>query len=189
MSSPLPQSTPTLEPDRSGPVPSPRRGNRVARFCWRIFQWFSPLRAWRELKLTPSARKNFAAGLAIGVFIACIPVYGLQTILSLYAARRFSLHPLSVVTGSQLSAPPVGPVLSVASIILGHALIFRSIPHIPNWHNIQLPRMSLAVFNTVVVSWIVGGIVLGIVLGFVTYALAAISLRIVFARARVRQSN
>ena len=181
---PLPsgQSTSTLEPQPPRHVPSPWRGSRVAQFSWRIIQWFSPLRAWRELKLAQHARKSFAAGLGIGVFIACVPVYGFQTILSLYAAKRLSLHPLSVIAGSQLSAPPVGPVVSVASIVLGHMLVFHTIPHIPDWHNPQMPRMSLAVFNSVVISWVVGGIVMGIVLGFLTFAVAAISLRVMFAR-------
>ena len=149
---------------------------------WRLIFWLSPVRAWRELKLAQTARKNFAAGLAVGVFIACIPVYGLQTILGLYTARRFSLHPLSVIAGSQLSAPPIGPVLSIVSIIVGRVLMTGKVPQISNWHNPQLPRMSLAVFNSIFISWVVGGILLGAVLALITYVLAALALRLMFAR-------
>jgi uncharacterized protein (DUF2062 family) len=189
MPSPAGQSTSALEPHHPKHVPSPWRGNRVAQLTWRIIQWFSPLRAWRELKLAQHARKSFAAGLGLGVFIACVPVYGFQTILSLYAARRFSLHPLSVITGSQLSAPPVGPVVSVASIVLGHMLVFRTIPHIPDWHNLQLPRMSPGVFGSLVISWLVGGVLLGAALGFLTYAIAAIALRLAFARQKQTETD
>lgn len=180
------ESTSTIEPDGLTAPAAPTGGSRIARLSLGIIRWFSPLRAWRDLKLAQSARKNFAAGLAIGVFIACLPVYGLQTVLSLYAARRFSIHPLSVIAGSQLSAPPIGPVLSVASIIIGHVLIFGKVPHIPNWHNIQLPRMSLAVFETLVASWVVGGILLGIALAGLTYAIAGVALRLMFARSQCK---
>ena len=77
----------------------------------RAWEWMSPFRIWRELRLAETARRDFAAGLAIGVFIACVPLYGLQTILGLFAARRLSLHPLPILAGSQLSAPPFAPVL------------------------------------------------------------------------------
>ncbi len=175
-------STSTLESDRAEGEPAPKRGSWVSRVVRRLIFWFSPVRAWRELKLAQTARKNFAAGLAVGVFIACIPLYGLQTILSLYTARRFSLHPLSVIAGSQLSAPPIGPVLSIVSIIAGRFLITGKVPHIADWRNPQLPRMSLAVFNSIFVSWMLGGILLGVALALVTYLLAVVVLRLMFAQ-------
>jgi len=175
-------STSTLESERAEGEAAPKRGRWASRVTWRLIFWFSPVRAWRELKLARTARKNFATGLAVGVFIACIPVYGLQTILSLYTARRFSLHPLSVVAGSQLSAPPIGPVLSIVSIIAGRFLITGKVPHIANWRDAQLPRMSLAVFDSIFVSWMLGGILLGAVLALVTYLIAVVVLRLMFAR-------
>jgi uncharacterized protein (DUF2062 family) len=176
------QSTSTLEPNGGGAQPPPRRGGRVSRLIWRLIFWFSPLRAWRELKLAQTARKNFAAGVAVGVFIACVPVYGFQTLLSLYAARRLSLHPLSVIAGSQLSAPPIGPVLSIFSIVVGRFVITGRVPHIPNWRNPQLPHMSFAVFNSIFTSWMLGGILLGFGLAIIAYFLARVALRLLFAR-------
>jgi uncharacterized protein (DUF2062 family) len=155
---------------------------------WRLLHWFSPWRAWRELKVGEAARKNFAVGVAVGVFIACLPIYGLQTVLCLYAARKFKLHPLSVVAGSQLSAPPIGPVLSIASIVLGHALITGQMPDLTNWHTSQLPPMSIHVINSLIVSWIIGGIIIGVVLAAVVYVLFTIMLRLMFRRQRSNAS-
>jgi uncharacterized protein (DUF2062 family) len=158
--------------------------------AWRLLHWFSPWRAWRELKVGEAARKNFAAGLAIGVFIACLPIYGLQTVLCLYAARKFSLHPLSVVAGSQLSAPPIGPVIGVVSIVLGHAMITGQIPDFTHWNIHQMPAMSVRVVNSFVVSWIIGGIVLGAVLAGVVYLIFSVMLKLMFRRsASDAQSN
>jgi uncharacterized protein (DUF2062 family) len=47
------------------------------------------MRAWRAIRDDPRERPRFAAGLAAGVFIANLPLYGIQTMLSLIVARRF----------------------------------------------------------------------------------------------------
>jgi len=171
------ESTAALEREHSGVS-----GGAVGRAFRRFFHWLSPFRAWRELRVGQAARRDFAAGLAIGAFIACLPIYGLQTVLSLYAARRLALHPLSVVAGSQLSAPPLGPVLSFVSLVLGHVLISGKLPDLSHWRNIQLPQMSVAVCNSFLISWIVGGVVLGAVLAGIIYATASITFRLMFRR-------
>ncbi len=155
----------------------------------RFFHWLSPFRAWRELRISQAERRNFAAGLAIGAFIACLPIYGLQTILSLYAARRLALHPLSVVAGSQLSAPPLGPLLSFLSLVLGHALLTGKLPDLTHWHTVQLPAMSVAVFNAFFLSWVVGGVVLGVVLAGIIYAATSVTFRLMFRRAQSGQGK
>jgi uncharacterized protein (DUF2062 family) len=147
---------------------------------WRLLHWFSPWRAWRELKVGETARKNFAVGVAIGVFIACLPIYGFQTVLCLYAARKFALHPLSVVAGSQMSAPPMGPILSVVSIVLGHALITGQMPDWRHWHMNQMPTMTLQVIYSLGISWVLGGVILGVVLSGVIYTIFSIMLKLMF---------
>jgi uncharacterized protein (DUF2062 family) len=169
------ESTSALGRERSGVW----RGT-VGRAFRRFFHWLSPFRAWRELRAGQPARRDFAAGLAVGAFIACLPIYGLQTVLSLYAARRLALHPLSVVTGSQLSAPPLGPVLAFVSLVLGHALISGKLPDLTDWRTHHLPAMSLAVFNSLFISWIVGGVVLGAVLAVIIYVISSLAFRLIF---------
>jgi uncharacterized protein (DUF2062 family) len=153
---------------------------------WRLLYWFSPWRAWRELKVGEAARKSFAVGLAVGVFIACIPVYGLQTVLCLWAARKFKLHPLSVVAGSQVSAPPVGPVLGFVSILVGEVLITGKTPDVTHWHLNQMPAMSIHLFSFLAISWLLGGVILGLVLAGIAYVIFSIMLKLMF---RHRRSN
>src|SRR5271154_5029849 len=112
--------------------PSPVSGLKIT--VRRIWEWMNPFRIWREVRLAETARRDFAAGLAIGVFIACVPLYGLQTILGLFTARRLALHPLPILAGTQLSAPPIAPFLTVASVVLGHAVVTGKLLHLADFH-------------------------------------------------------
>jgi uncharacterized protein (DUF2062 family) len=156
-------------------------------FVRRTWEWMSPFRIWREVKLAETARRDFAVGLAIGVFIACVPLYGFQTILGLFAARKFALHPLPILAGSQLSAPPFAPALTVASVVMGHAVISGKLPHwadwhITDWHIAHWPAFSMAAVNSFVVSWLIGGAMLGVLLAGITYVIAFAAMRLMFRR-------
>src|SRR5205823_3555213 len=101
---------------------------------WRRFgRWVSPRRAWRAVRDEPAERSRFAAGLAVGMFIANLPLYGVQTLLSLIAAKRLKLNPLTVVVGSHFSTPPIGPVLVAGAIMLGHLMIHGRLPALWNF--------------------------------------------------------
>jgi uncharacterized protein (DUF2062 family) len=151
------------------------------RMIRRVLDWMSPFRVWREVRVGgQSARRDFAAGLGIGVFIACIPVYGLQTVLSLFAARRLKLHPLPVIAGSQLSAPPIAPALMVGSVALGRAILTGKLPHLADWHVGHWPAVSMAAVNSFVASWLIGGAILGVVLAFITYLTAWGAMHLMF---------
>jgi glycosyltransferase involved in cell wall biosynthesis len=133
-------------------------------------RWLSPIRAWREIRSEVSARADFAAGLAVGVFIACLPAYGLQSVLSLFAAKRLNLNPLSVLAGSQLSVPPLAPFLILTSLGLGHLLLHGGLPHIDGWAAARASVLSPANLRGWLFDWIIGGIVLGAALAAMSYA-------------------
>lgn len=92
----------------------------------RLLDWMNPLRAWRDLRAGTQSRPVVAAGLAVGAFVANLPCYGFQTILSLYFAKRLHLHPGSVVAGSLLSTPPLGPLLIAAAFYVGGFVLVGS---------------------------------------------------------------
>jgi uncharacterized protein (DUF2062 family) len=123
----------------------------------RFFQWLNPMSAWRQVRREQSGRTRFAAGFAIGVFIGTIPTYGVQTLLSLYAARRFRLHPVSVVAGSNVSIPPIGPVLIAVSVAVGHLLLHGVLPH---WSDYKPDHIGKIV-GPLILDWAVGSILIG----------------------------
>jgi uncharacterized protein (DUF2062 family) len=176
------ESTMSVDSNLSVETASPVSGlSRIAR---RVWDWISPFRIWREVRLAENARRDFAAGLAIGVFIACVPLYGFQTILGLFAARRLSLHPLPILAGTQLSAPPFAPALTVASVVIGHAVITGKLLHLSDFHVTHLSAVSMAAVNSFVASWLIGGVLLGLVLAGVTYAIAVAAMKLLFRRNR-----
>lgn len=135
----------------------------------RIGVWLSPAALWRQLRREGAERRTVARGVAIGVFIGNLPVYGLHTILSLYCAKRLNLHPLSVVLGSQISTPPLGPILIVAAIHLGFVVTTGRAPTLADFDPATLDPMFL--LGRVLLEWSVGGILLGLILAAAAFVL------------------
>jgi len=136
-----------------------------------LLNWINPMRAWRELRGGELDRSEFAAALAAGVFIANLPLYPLQTAAALYLARRLHLNPLAVIAGSQLSTPPIGFVLIIGGIYVGHLLLHGTLPPMPDWHlHADFWRV---IGRPLVIDWILGSVILGFVLAVVTFMLAS----------------
>lgn len=155
------------------------RGPRPS--LWRRgIEWCNPLRAWRQLRHEPAARAELAAGLAVGTFIANLPLYGLQTVAGLYAARRLHLHPASVVLGTQLSVPPLGPLLVAAGIATGHLLLHGSVPALADFD--PTTRGIGPVLRSALLEWVLGGLLLGFVCAVATFVIAACLFKFVGAR-------
>lgn len=133
----------------------------------RMWRWIDPRRAWREVRGTDEQRDGVALGLAFGAFIANTPLYGLHSVISLYVARRLSLHPVPVLIGSQFATPPVGPVLIAVAIVVGHVLLHGSIPALPEFDG---GFMSFVVLPLrLIVEWTVGSLIVGTVCMVVTF--------------------
>jgi uncharacterized protein (DUF2062 family) len=137
------------------------------------------MRAWRQLREEKVGRTDFAIGFAIGVFIANLPLYGLQTVLSLYSARRLHLHPLSVIAGSHVSTPPIGPVLIAAAISVGHLLLHGALPAARDYDVIR--RGLSETVAPLLLEWAIGGVIIGIALAAVAFAGTLVVFRAAFA--------
>jgi len=138
----------------------------------RFGNWLNPLPAWRAIRHDPAARSRFAAGLASGVFIANLPIYGLQSALCLLVARKFKLHPLAVLAGSHISTPPIGPALIIAAISLGHFLVHGTLPKLSSFDPRAIGYFTL--LKNVIIEWTIGGIICGIILAVTTFFLSAL---------------
>jgi uncharacterized protein (DUF2062 family) len=96
-------------------------------------------------------------------------------LLSLFAARRLRLNPLSVLAGSHLSTGPIGPFLVLVSVALGHFLLHGSWPAMAHWRSVIASGASLRAFA---IDWLLGSVLLGAAVSVATYALARAAFRL-----------
>jgi uncharacterized protein (DUF2062 family) len=145
---------------------------------WRRFaRWMSPMRAWRELRACePPQRSRCAAGVAVGAFIANLPVYGVQTLLCFVAARRLRLSPLPVLLGASLSTPPLGPVLIALAIGVGHWCLHGTMPKLSGFDVRTVGYLGL--IRSVLLEWVIGSVVVGLASAVGSFVLV----RLVLAR-------
>ncbi len=141
----------------------------------RLARWINPMHSWRALRHDAAERADLAKGLAVGVFIANTPFYGIQTLLGFYAARRLRINPVPVVIGSYLSTPPFGPMLIASGIMVGHLVLHGTWPALRNFN--PAVRGYGPLLRSVLLEWTVGGLVCGTVLGAATLAITTLLLR------------
>jgi uncharacterized protein (DUF2062 family) len=73
-----------------------------------------------------------ALGVAIGVFISMQPVYGLHTVLVIFAAfliRRANI--IAMFVGTNISLPPTVPFITWAGYNIGRLILVEKHPYLP----------------------------------------------------------
>jgi glycosyltransferase involved in cell wall biosynthesis len=150
--------------------------------CRRFSQWISPAEMMRLIRRDRAGQRQAAQGIAVGVFVANLPVYGAQTVLAAALARLLRIHPLPAVLAAQISTPPVNGVLIGSAILLGHRLLRGQ------WLPWAETRVADQGWSTVaansLLDWSVGAIALGLVMGAAAFLLADTAFRWVPRRER-----
>jgi uncharacterized protein (DUF2062 family) len=124
--------------------------------------------------LTPE-RIGLAVG--VGVFIGCLPIYGLHVFVGIAVARWLELNQGLVFLSTNISNPLFAPFLVSAQIAVGELLRHG---HIRPLHEVAPERTEWGWAvggGDLVVSWIVGSLVVGgcvaVILGAVARFVAA----------------
>ena len=144
-----------------------------------IWAWVSPREMWRQLRRDRVGRTELATGLAVGAFIANLPLYPVQTLAAAYVAQRLHLHLLAVVLGSQLSIPLLSPFLIAAAIGVGHLVLRGDWPALSDFNVVNVGFAHL--FRNLLLEWLVGGIIVGFACAVVVFVLAVGLFRFVAA--------
>jgi len=123
----------------------------------------------RELVSGDTRPRALAAAVALGVFLGCSPLYGLQTVLVLILAPALRLNPFAAVLGSQVSAPPLGLIIIGSEVTLGEWLRYG------RW--LRPPTMSAQervhwIWDHALLSWVIGSVLVGGILAIVGGAVA-----------------
>jgi uncharacterized protein (DUF2062 family) len=141
----------------------------------RFGRWMNPLRVWRQIRSSHVERRRFARSLGVGVFVATLPPFGFKTVTCLLLARWLRLEPVVVIGASSLNTPPIGTVLSIASIIVGHVVLHGEWPdarfYDPSQHGVWRALKNIGL------EWIVGSVTLGALLAALSYGFARVLLQ------------
>lgn len=130
-------------------------------------------RLWREH--TSPARLGLAV--AVGIIVGCSPFFGLHLWIGLGLALLLRLNKVAVFLGSQISIPPLAPLLGFASVQVG-ALVLTGETVRLEVDAFRLSRLY-ALLQQFLLDWVVGGLLVGIGL-----ALPAFLMTFVLVRAR-----
>lgn len=151
--------------------------------------WNERFRAWaaKHLRahLTPI---EVAKAVGIGVYIGCLPIYGLHLPVCVFVARRYKLNQAIVYAAANISNPFFAPFLVTAEIAVGEWLRrepfdpsgAETVSHTMIWDLVQRAPSLL-------VSCLIGSQLVGVVLAFALFGIVlfAARLRERFVRAPV----
>lgn len=108
--------------------------------------------------------------MGLGVFVGVLPLYGLHFLISVAVAVGLGLNKATVVLASNVSIPPVAPLLVAAGIAIGELLRFGELRSVSLGEGRDLLAagglLAGAVGDTFL-SCLLGDAVLGLVLGVV----------------------
>jgi len=154
----IPVSTP-------GPLPA-KRATRFQNFRDRLTLSF--LNLWLiflSLLKEHLSPKEVSLALGLGVLVGCTPFFGFHTFIILLLSPLLRLNVLLLWIGTQISIPPLAPLLAFASIhiglyVMGENPVFPSNP----WSF----QSGMEFFS----YWILGSMILGTILSVVTMGLS-----------------
>jgi len=112
---------------------------------------------------------QLAASVGTGVVIGCTPFFGLHTLIVAAFSFLLRLNGVAMLLGSQISIPPLAPLLILAAIFVGNQwlgipLVEGPVPHVK--------------------QWLYGSFVVGVGLGLIAAGLTYVTARLTQARAK-----
>lgn len=128
---------------------------------------------------------EIALGVAIGVFIAIMPVYGLHTVMVIVAAllvRR--ANKIAILAGTNISLPPTLPFITWAGYEIGRLILRKSYPDL-TWTFFK--KITLQKISELYLPLFLGSFVLGLVMAVIFYYVTLIVIKIVKKRRAQRK--
>jgi len=140
----------------------------IPRSFFRLFKKKS-LREFIKVDILGSndSPKVKSASIALGVFIGIIPIWGFQTIVVLFLAVTLRLNKLLAFAASNISIPPMIPLIVIASLKIGSIALNSEVDN---------EEISSTVdFKTHLLEYLLGSFILAVcsalLIGFISYFL------------------
>ncbi len=106
------------------------------------------------------SRSRIILSASLGVFTGILPIFGLQIYIAAFLAFVFRLNFPLMFLFQQISLPPLIPVWTYLSLLIGSRLFGETL--------VITPENALAEARRLIPVWITGSIVLGLVLALIT---------------------
>ncbi len=119
----------------------------------------------REFSSQGLSSSEIAFGIAIGIFIAFVPMIGVHTIMAIGAAYLLRLNPAVVFLGTQISNPISFPFQIFVSAQAGSLLLRGSLLEI------QFSKDIGVIVSYYLVPLLVGSLILGIITSLLSFIL------------------
>ena len=111
--------------------------------------------------------RGIALGVAIGVFIAVMPLYGLHTVLMILAAILVpATNKMAILIGTNISLPPTLPFITWGGYEIGRFLLDKNYPDL-NWS--FFTHLNFQRFKDFYYPLFLGSIFLGLILALLFY--------------------
>jgi len=159
---------------RGGLNVSPPGFKRPSRFSMQSLKRFFRFWYLKLLRIRESPH-NVAMGLSLGVFVGCLPIMPLQTVVSVILAFFFKCSKIAAAIGTWITNPLYAPFVFYGMYVVGRAVI-------PVGKK-EFDPEDLTLLNIVNLGWdffllmFAGGVLVGLALAFLTYL---VSVRMVF---------
>lgn len=115
-----------------------------------------------------------ALAVGVGVFIGCLPAYGLHLPLSVLASRRLRLNDVLTYVAANISNPLFAPALIALEVAVGHHIRHGTAAPVPDTEGMLALSIRELVQTApdLILSCLVGSLPVGIGLGVLFGALA-----------------
>lgn len=119
------------------------------------------------------APQEIALGVALGVFIAIIPLYGFHTLLCIIAALLIPrANKFAILLGTNVSLPPTVATITWSSYDLGRLILARQNYPPLSWEYIR--NFNITKISEFYYPLFIGSIVLGLLCSIVLYFITLI---------------
>ena len=146
----------------------------------KFFRWFKKenLKNFIREHITESKESNLriASALGLGLFFGTSPLWGYQMIAAVAAAHLLKLNKILTLISSNISIPPMIPIILYGSFMLGSLLLGEPLGAIPS-------SLSLDAISGSLKQYLVGSIVLASIVGISGFIVSFVILSIFRRRA------
>jgi len=112
---------------------------------------------------------EIAFGVAIGAFIAILPLYGLHTVLVIIALFLIpSANKIAILLGTNVSLPPTIPFITWAGYEIGRFILRKDYPDL---NKAYFKHLNLEAIKTIYYPLFIGSVVLGLICAVILYVI------------------